>query len=195
MLFRSSLYSAARYSIEYRLSVTGADGTTTHYSEENLKRYHRDNGDSGYDGLYDSEEKIQADIDNYKNSILKEGDTVIGESLHKTLQPQASFVIMDQKTGQVKAIAGGRWEKTASLTLNRASNTLRQPGSTFKVLTAFAPAMDTCGATLGTVYYDSVFTVGKKTFSNWYSSGYQGYSSIRDGIIYSMNVIDRKSVV
>lgn len=182
-------YSAARYSIEYRLSVTGADGTTTHYSEENLKRYHRDNGDSGYDGLYDSEEKIQADIDNYKNSILKEGDTIIGESLHKTLQPQASFVIMDQKTGQVKAIAGGRGEKTASLTLNRASNTLRQPGSTFKVLTAFAPAMDTCGATLGTVYYDSVFTVGKKTFSNWYSSGYQGYSSIRDGIIYSMNVI------
>ena len=128
-----------------------------------MKRYHRDNGDSGYDGLYDSEEKIQADIDNYKNSILKEGDTVIGESLHKTLQPQASFVIMDQKTGQVKAIAGGRGEKTASLTLNRASNTLRQPGSTFKVLTAFAPAMDTCGATLGTVYYDSVFTVGKKT--------------------------------
>ena len=49
--------------------------------------------------------------------------------------------------------------------------------------------MDTCGATLGTVYYDSVYTVGKKTFSNWYSSGYQGYSSIRDGIIYSMNVI------
>ena len=43
--------------------------------------------------------------------------------------------------------------------------------------------MDTCGATLGTVYYDSVYTVGKKTFSNWYSSGYQGYSSIRDGII------------
>ena len=182
-------YSAARYSIEYRLSVTGADGSTTHYSEENLKRYHRDNGDSSYDGLYDSEEEIQADIENYTDSLLKEGDTIIGESLHKTLQPQASFVIMDQKTGQVKAIAGGRGEKTASLTLNRASNTLRQPGSTFKVLTAFAPAMDTCGATLGTVYYDSVYTVGKKTFSNWYSSGYQGYSSIRDGIIYSMNIV------
>lgn len=94
-------YSAARYSIEYRLSVTGADGSTTHYSEENLKRYHRDNGDSSYDGLYDSEEEIQADIENYKNSLLKEGDTIIGESLHKTLQPQASFVIMDQKTGQI----------------------------------------------------------------------------------------------
>ncbi len=96
---------------------------------------------------------------------------------------------MDQKTGQVKAISGGRGAKTASLTLNRATNTLRQPGSTFKVISAFAPAMDTCGATLGTVYYDSIYTVGNKTFKNWYSQGYTGYSSIREGIIYSMNIV------
>lgn len=182
-------YSAARYSIEYRLSVTHEDGTTTHYSEETLKRYHREKGDASYDALYDSEEAIEKDINDYKAYLLKPGDTILGERLHKTLQPQASFVIMDHKTGAVKAISGGRGEKTASLTLNRASNTLRQPGSTFKVLTAFAPAIDTCGATLGTVYYDSVYTIGNKTFSNWYSSGYQGYSSIREGIIYSMNIV------
>lgn len=182
-------YTAARYSIEYRLSVTDKAGTTTHYSEEHIKRYHKDNGDTGFDGLYDSEESIEADVKAFKSSVVKEGDTVLGESLHKTLQPQASFVIMDQKTGEVKAISGGRGEKTASLTLNRASNTLRQPGSTFKVLTAFAPAMDTCGATLGTVYYDAPYSIGNKTFSNWYSSGYQGYSSIRDGIVYSMNIV------
>ena len=96
---------------------------------------------------------------------------------------------MDQKTGQVKAISGGRGTKTASLTLNRATNTTRQPGSTFKVITAFAPALDTCGATLGSVYYDAPFTVGTKTFKNWYKQGYLGYSSIRDGIIYSMNIV------
>ncbi|MDK2964586.1 transglycosylase domain-containing protein [Lacrimispora sp.] len=182
-------YSAARYSIEYRLSVTHKDGTTTHYSEENIKRYHKEQGANGYDGLYDTEEQIDEDIQGYKAYQLKEGDTIIGERLHKTLQPQASFVIMDQKTGEVKAISGGRGQKLASLTLNRASKTYRQPGSTFKVLTAFAPALDTCGATLGSVYYDSVYTIGNKTFSNWYSSGYQGYSSIRDGIVYSMNIV------
>ena len=69
---------------------------------------------------------------------------------------------MDQKTGYVKAISGGRGAKTANLTLNRATNTPRQPGSTFKVISAFAPALDTCGATLGTVYYDSVYSVGNK---------------------------------
>lgn len=183
-------YTAARYSIEYRLSVTHADGTTQHYSEEGLKTWKKTVvGATSYDGLYDSEEEIQTEVENYKAYVLKTGDTIIGEKLTKTLQPQASFVIMDQATGQVKAICGGRGEKTASLTLNRASNTKRQPGSTFKVITSFAPALDACGATLGTVYYDSVYTVGKKTFSNWYSQGYLGYSSIRDGIVYSMNIV------
>lgn len=182
-------YTAARYSMEYRLSVTSSDGTTTHYSEKNIESYQKASGNSSYTGLYDSKEEIQADIDQYKEAILKEGDEIIGETLNITLQPQVSFVLMDQKTGQVKAISGGRGEKNANLTLNRATGAYRQPGSTFKVISAFAPALDTCGATLGTVYYDSAFTVNNKTFSNWYSSGYQGYSSIRDGIVYSMNVV------
>ena len=183
-------YSAAKYSIEYRLSVTHADGTTEHFSEENIKSYHKNIlGDVRYDGLYPTEEDAQADIDGYKSWLLKEDDQIIGEKLHKTLQPQVSFVLMDQATGEVKAISGGRGEKTASLTLNRACDTPRQPGSVFKVITAFAPALDTCGATLGTVYYDAPYTVGTKTFSNWYSQGYLGYSSIRDGIIYSMNIV------
>ena len=182
-------YTATRYSIEYRLSVTHADDSTEHFSEENIKTWHKHVLRDGFDGLYDSEDEIQADIDAYKAYLLKEGDTIIGERLNKNLQPQVSFVIMDQKTGQVKAISGGRGAKTANLTLNRATNTTRQPGSTFKVITAFAPALDTCGATLGTVYYDAPYTIGSKTFSNWYSQGYFGYSNIREGIIYSMNIV------
>lgn len=183
-------YTVVRYSIEYRLSVTHKDETTTHYSQENIKTWNKQElGNSSYSGLYNSEEAAQADVEAYKAYVLQEDDTIIGERLTTILQPQVSFVLMDQVTGQVKAINGGRGEKTASLTLNRATNTTRQPGSTFKVLSAFAPALDTCGATLGTVYYDAPFTVDRKTFKNWYSSGYQGYSSIRDGIIYSMNIV------
>ncbi|MGL5437175.1 MAG: transglycosylase domain-containing protein [Lachnospiraceae bacterium] len=182
-------YSAARYSIEYRLSITNADGTTEHYSEEHIRRWHSNVLRDNFDGLYNSTDAIQSDIDSYKAYLLTEGDTVIAERMTPTLQPQASFVIMDHITGQVKAISGGRGTKTASLTLNRATNTKRQPGSTFKIITAFAPALDAKGSTLGSVYYDSVYTVGNKTFSNWYSQGYLGYSSIRDGIIYSMNIV------
>ena len=129
-------------------------------------------------------------IAKYKAAVTKDGDTVLGESVHYVLQPQASFVLIDQSSGYVKALSGGRGQKEVSRSLNRATNTLRQPGSTFKVITSFAPAIDTCGATLGSVYYDGPYTMDTKTFRNWYSSkGYMGYSTIRDGIVYSMNIV------
>lgn len=182
-------YAVKRYSIEYRLSITHANGSTEHFSEKSMRTWHADVREDSFDGLYDTEEAIDADIEAYKAYQLKEGDSIIGERLTKILEPQVSFVLMDQKTGQVKAISGGRGSKTASLTLNRATSTLRQPGSTFKVISSFAPALDARGATLGTVYYDAPYTVGNKTFNNWYSQGYTGYSSIRDGIVYSMNIV------
>lgn len=185
-------YSAAKYSVEYRLSVTQGDGATKNYSEQDLKTFRKTQLDNpSFDGLYKDKDQIQSDIDKYKQWLLKDGDKIIGESKTLILQPQASFVLMDQHTGEVRALSGGRGEKTASLTLNRATNVYRQPGSVFKVITAFAPAIDACGATLGTVYYDAPYTVGSKTFKNWWNSGngYVGYHSIRDGIIYSMNII------
>ena len=185
-------YTVAKYSVEYRLSVNHADGTTQHYSEENLRAYRKNTlGDTSFEGLYNSKEEVQADIDRYKEWLLKDGDDVIAERQNLILQPQASFFIMDQHTAEVKALSGGRGEKTASRTLNRATNVYRQPGSSFKVLTAFAPAIDTCGATLGTVYYDAPYTIGTKTFRNWWgeSRGFTGYSNIREGIIYSMNIV------
>jgi len=183
-------YDVVYYSVDYRLSVQHDDETTTHYSDESMKNYFRnDLGQTSYNGLFDSKEEASEAIEAYKTAILKETDTILGETIHFTLQPQLSFVLMDQATGHVKAINGGRGDKEVSLSLNRATNVLRQPGSTFKVITAFAPAIDTCGETLSTVYYDAPYTVGSKTFRNWYSSGYKGYSTIRDGIVYSMNIV------
>ena len=49
-------------------------------------------------------------------------DQIVGESLHIILEPQDSFVLMEQSTGQVKALSGGRGEKTVSLSLNRATD-------------------------------------------------------------------------
>ena len=184
-------YDVVYYSVDYQLSVTHADGTTTHYSDESMGSYFRnDLGRSSFNGLFDSKEEADEAISLYKDAMVKEGDTILGEVIHYVLQPQISFVLMDQATGEVKAISGGRGNKEVSRSLNRATETLRQPGTTFKVITSFAPAIDACGANLSTVYYDAPFTVGTKTFRNWYSSkGYMGYSTIRDGIVYSMNIV------
>lgn len=184
-------YDVVYYSVDYRLSIQHEDETVTNYSDETMKTYYRtDLGQTSYDGLFKTKEEADAAIAAYKSAMTKEGDTVLGEVVYYILQPQVSFVLMDQHTGYVKAVNGGCGTKEISLSLNRATNTLRQPGSTFKVLTAFAPALDTCGATLSTVYYDAPYTVGQKTFRNWYAKkGYMGYSTIRDGIVYSMNIV------
>ena len=187
-------YISSKYAVEYRLSVKNSMGETTHYSEKTMKEWAKEN-EKSYNVLYDTEEDAQAAVDEYRNSIVGENDKILGENLVTTLEPQVSFVLMDQANGYVKAISGGRGVKKASLTLNRATNALRQPGSTFKVLSSFGPAIDACGATLATVYYDAPYTVGTKTFRNWYSSGYAGWCSIRDGIVYSMNIIAVRCMV
>lgn len=181
-------YVTTSYAVEYRLSVKDRMGNTTHYSQETMKMWAEETG-GVFKKLYDTEDEAKEAVNAYKEAIVGSGDTVVGESLVTTLEPQVSFVILDQYNGEVKAISGGRGSKKASLTLNRAANSLRQPGSTFKVLSAFGPAIDHCGATLASVYYDAPYTIGTKTFKNWYSNGYAGWCSIRDGIVYSMNII------
>jgi len=186
-------YDTAKYSFKWRCSVQHRNEGLKHYSEHDVEAYAvQVKGRAGYDGLFRNEEQVSELIEEYKSTIINEadGDEIIAETLDTTLQPQVSFVLMDQKTREVKAISGGRGEKKYSLTLNRASGAYRQPGSAFKVVTAFAPAIEENGASLGTCYYDAEFSLGEKTFKNWWSGGqYFGYSSIRDGIEFSMNIV------
>ena len=104
-------------------------------------------------------------------------------------QLQASLVLIDQKTGCVRAIVGGRGKKSASLTLNRATDSLRQPGSTFKILAAYAPALDACDKTLASCYENEPFTYTDGTpVGNWDDTDYGGNVTIREAIVRSINV-------
>lgn len=62
---------------------------------------------------------------------------------------------MDQSTGEVQAIVGGRGNKAGNRTWNRATQTCRQPGSTFKIIACYAPALDAGGKTLASVQDDA----------------------------------------
>ena len=79
-----------------------------------------------------------------------------------TTQPQSSMVIMDPYTGLVKALTGGRGEKEGNRTLNRATQTLRQPGSTIKPLTVYSPALE-----YGLVTPDSIVNDSPVEFGEW----------------------------
>jgi penicillin-binding protein 1A len=182
-------YPYEYYTISYRLKVLHLDQTEESYTETDIRTFIQDKcGVEGFDLMFESEDEIDAYIDAFKSYTLDASDTIEKEDLVVTLEPQASMVIIDQSTGYVKAISGGRGEKTTNLALNRATQSTRQPGSTFKVLSTFAPALDTCGATLASVYYDSPVIADGQNFSNWWGDEYLGYVNIRDAIAYSMNL-------
>lgn len=191
----SNYADIVKYSFTYSLVVSHSDESTDKYSEADVKRWLRES-DAEAQLLFDSEDEINQCLKNFKKSIMNSRDSIESEYIDITLQPQGSVVLMEQDTGYVRAVNGLRGEKEASLSLNRATDTTRQPGSTFKVLTAFAPALDSAGQTLGSVYYDSPYEFADKTFNNWWPTGeYVGYSSIRDGIVYSMNIIALKCMM
>ncbi len=181
-------YDRVSWSADYRLTVRHEDGSLSHYSEKDLETFLKAKLQREETGRYQDEEALKEDIRLFKDYIMGEGDREEGENLTMVIQPQTSLVLMDQHTGEVLAISGGRGEKTASRTLNRATDSLRQPGSIFKVIAAFAPALDGKNATLATVYYDGPYSAGKKEFRNWYGR-YYGYSNIREAIAYSMNIV------
>ena len=182
--------------LDYALTIVKPDGTQNNYSKEMMEKYFKENEYSKFELLFDSEEDAQAHIDAYKEALVEEGDTVY-ERVEMTVQPQISMVIMDQSTGYVKGMVGGRGEKTASLSLNRATDTVRQPGSTFKPVAVYAPALDSAGLTLATTQFDAPFNYSddeKKPVRNWNGEAYQGWSSIRKGIEQSMNIVAVKTL-
>ena len=105
---------------------------------------------------------------------------------------QASAVVMDPYTGQVKAIVGGRGEKEGSLTFNRATSSVRQPGSTIKVVGEYAAALDRGAVTLGTVYDDAPYSYTDGTEIRNANGTYGGRTTVRQAIEDSINVVALK---
>lgn len=187
--------TAPQYSFSFRLTVKKKDGKMKNYSDQTMIS-HYNASSPGYSLNFSSMEEAQAAIDAYKAEILQDGDMIPegGESVVFTMQPQAAVTIIDQYSGDVKAIVGGRGDKTGSRTLNRATDTTRQPGSTFKVLAAFAPALDTAGMTLATVEDDAPYSYTNGTSLRNYDNSYRGFTTIRYAITKSINVVTVKTL-
>ena len=186
------------YSINWAWTIQHADGTTENYSESYINYYHKVLlNESSFKLIFSTKEAAKECVKQYKKYLYPDGladDDVEYETLYYTPQPQASFTVMDQYTGYVKAIVGGRGSKKVSLGLDRATQSTRQPGSTFKVLSTYAPAIDTMGYTLTTKIKDEPFNYSNgRPVKNWYS-GYRGTVTVRKAIADSMNVCAVKTL-
>ena len=107
--------------------------------------------------------------------------------LEGVIQPQSSTVIIDHKTGHIKAIMGGRDQKGQRI-LDRASSVPRQPGSSIKPIATYTPALDN-GFNLATGIDDVPFMIdedGKPWPNNVYGY-YMGVKPLREALKLSIN--------
>ena len=190
----SSYPKATKIALSYSLSAKTVSGKDVVYSDHNLLDYMRKNN-LGNQLIFTDEANAKTVVTKFKQYILSKGETITNESFQTTIQPQISMTIMNQSNGTVEALVGGRGNKTSDLSLNRATGTTRQPGSTFKILSAFLPALDKNHMTLATVYEDAPYNYidTNRPVRNYYK-GYKGYSTIREAITNSMNVVSAKTI-
>lgn len=183
-----------KWYLNYELTIEKANGELENHSTEMYKAYFKQQK-SNFNLIYSSKEDAYAAIEEYKVAFLEEGDEVLAEKVTLTPQPQVSITVEDHHTGHIVAMIGGRGVKEASRTLNRATNTVRQPGSTFKVLSTYAPALDSAGLTLATTYNDAPYNYANgRPVNNWYKDGYKGLCSLRYGIEQSLNIVTVKAL-
>lgn len=182
------------WELNYALSIQKKDGTTIHYHTNDLVDYFKSS--SSFSTYFSSRDEALKKVTEFKAAMVKDGDIVLAETKSLIIQPQSSMVIMDQSNGQVVALEGGRGEKTGNRTLNRATNTTRQPGSTFKILSTYLPALDSAGMTLASVIDDAPFKYpdSDKYVSNWNGETYEGLTTLRQAITNSMNIVTVKTL-
>lgn len=188
-----------KWYLNYALTIYDADGEGHNFSKENMKTWFQENSDRNFNLIFTSQDEANEAVATYRTAMLASLGVADDkenylESISMTPQPQAAMVIENQENGYVVAMVGGRGVKEGRRTLNRATDAKRSPGSTFKVLAAFAPALDSAGQTLATVYNDAPFNYsGGTPVNNWYK-GYRGTQDIRLAIRDSLNIIAVKTL-
>lgn len=170
------------------------DGFTFRVSfsgEEDKAQYEeRYNASYAYwqDKLYTGGYRIYTSIDLEKQAMLQEAvnegtasfTEVSEDGIYKL---QASAVCIDNETGYVVAIVGGREQEYAGYTLNRAYQSFRQPGSAIKPLIIYTPWFER-GLTPDSIVLDAKFEGGPKN-----SGSYLGEIDVRTAVEYSKNTV------
>lgn len=166
-----------------------------HYTDDQVQSVLINNGLKIYTSMDTS-------LQNATQKILNsDGSLGVNSTKNKfgILQPEASAVIIDYHTGQVKAIVGGRGAQPPRSYNRAASNIyLRAPGSSIKPITVYGAAIDSRSATASTMVEDSPLSddlaktlggSGKPYNPKNSPNVYYGYVTLREAIMHSINVV------
>lgn len=156
---------------------------------EDLTEEYTYNEDEAWDLIYSGGLKIYSTLDPQLQNIC---ESVVESDSWYSAEEEVSVVMNDVLTGAVVAIVGGREEKISNLVYNRATDAIRQPGSTVKVIGEYAAAIDNQKLTLGSVVDDEPYCYSDGTNLNNSYRSYKGMMTIREAIANSSNVVALK---
>lgn len=146
--------------------------------------------------IYNNGLKIYTTIDiNVQNALDKvfEDESNFPVISEKKGRPQAAMVVLDAKTGEIRGLCGGVGKKEG-IPFNRATSLLmqRQPGSTFKPIAIYGPAINERLITAATVIDDvPVYMMGSSfgLYPQNYERTCSGLTPIREGVRRSVNIV------
>lgn len=124
---------------------------------------------------------MQKQLQNAVDMELRDQTETDGEGVYEM---QGAAVCIDNSTGFVKAIVGGRSQDFEYYTLNRAFQSFRQPGSSIKPLIVYTPLFER-SYTLDTVVLDGPIENGPKNATGLYL----GDVTIRHAVEESINTV------
>jgi 1A family penicillin-binding protein len=166
---------------------------TNYFDTEDQRVAYQERYDALYDEcqnlLYTSGYRIYTSMD---MNLEKQLQAAIDDKLYAfvsvsddgTYNMQAAATCIDNKTGDVVAIVGGRSQDTVGYTLNRAYQSFRQPGSAIKPILVYAPAFEK-GYTPDSTMVDEAIEDGPKNSGG----GYAGKVNLRYAVMKSINTI------
>ena len=203
----TALYPYAHY-VEYAirdvvkalLSINGLEDTSVNRSK--MEQQLRTGGYQVYLALDTQiQETVERTLQTYSDypALRDPGDKIYRArnadgTYDEIIQPQAAAVVLDYRTGEIKAIVGSRTAPTKRKTLNRASDMNMPVGSSIKPIAVYAPAIE-MGAGAGTILYNMPLPIagwrgsdGKDSWpQNYGGSSYRGPETIRTAITRSDN--------
>ena len=168
------------------------DALIVQVTKDLAKKYNFDESRAA-NNFYSGGYKIYATIDPKVQSAV---DDVFSNSKSYGIkgkdgsQLQGAITVMDYE-GHVKGLAGGIGEKTVNLGhsgFNRATDAVRQPGSTMKPISAYAPAIENGIINYSSIVNDKATNYNGWTPVNWYRS-YRGNVTVQYALEVSMNTI------
>ncbi len=154
------------------------------YDEEHAK-------ENFYNGGYKIYATLDPDIQSAMETVFQDKTYAYKGKDGQLLQ--GSMVVLDYN-GHVKGLVGGIGEKSGNRVFNRATSAFRQPGSTIKPMSAYAPAIEENLITYSSLVSDTdsyQYKSGDGTMwkpKNWYG-GHLGNITVEKALEKSVNTI------